>query len=291
MYTILNRIILTGTILFYTALSFAAKNEDTLPSSQPKSHTQTNTPQKIERKPIGLNFDLGWSSAFVFRGLNVFASNDQLDQHMLLSPSITWTIGQTGLCLSYWGGIQLSGDNISDNIDGGLGLEQDFALKYHRDLSKGFSFTAGFTYYSFFFADKENAGSTAPSYIEPSFTLHYQYYFSYCLMVSDFFGVQDQPSIRDISYFYIAPMISKGYSLVDCLTLDMSLGYGFKIFHEGNSNMDNTHDILLNTSLTYHFSAHYYLKPSVNLAWTNIKNKDFTDGLAFWGGLNIGIDI
>ena len=46
---------------------------------------------------VGINFDVGFATAYVFRGLNIFMDDDQRDQNMLISPGITWSIFDTGL--------------------------------------------------------------------------------------------------------------------------------------------------------------------------------------------------
>ena len=75
------------------------------------------------------------------------------------------------------------------------------------------------------------------------------------------------------------------------LGLDLGLGYGFKLFLEGNDGAANIHDVTLTVGLPIYPVSMFYITPSVNLAWTNIPGQDFGEELVVWGGLNMGVDL
>ncbi len=70
-------------------------------------------------KRYGINLDFGFASAYLFRGINMFQNNGQMNQHTLLAPSITWQVFDTGLSIGYIGVYQLNGGNTSKLIDAG----------------------------------------------------------------------------------------------------------------------------------------------------------------------------
>ena len=55
--------------------------------------------EETARESIGLNLDLGFATAYVFRGANVFQEDGQMNQNMLIAPGITWSIFDTGLSI------------------------------------------------------------------------------------------------------------------------------------------------------------------------------------------------
>jgi len=106
-------------------------------------------------------------------------------------------------------------------------------------------------------------------------------------------GLQDQDAIRGISYFYLNPSVARSFTLTEWAAVDLSLGYGFKAFNEDNNGMGNVHDLLLGVTLPIAIARlkPLYFKPSVNLAWTDVVDQSFSDGLVVWGGLNLGVDL
>ena len=106
-------------------------------------------------------------------------------------------------------------------------------------------------------------------------------------------GLHDQDAIRGISYFYLNPSVARSFTLTEWAAVDLSLGYGFKAFNEDNNGMGNVHDLLLGVTLPIAIARlkPLYFKPSVNLAWTDVVDQSFSDGLVVWGGLNLGVDL
>ncbi len=92
---------------------------------------------------IGLNLDVGFATAYVFRGWNMFQKDSQMDPHMLLAPGASWAIGDSGVTVSYWSAYQLTGTNMSANTDGALNDEQDLILTYDLELPSNVGLSLG----------------------------------------------------------------------------------------------------------------------------------------------------
>lgn len=246
---------------------------------------------EIARKSIGLNLDLGFATAYVFRGANVFQQDGQMNQNMLIAPGITWSIFDTGLSIGYWGAFQISGDNIGANIDGALGVEQDLFIAYELSLPHDLGLSFGLVYYFYPAADEKVAGASVPGYLEPAVGFGYFGVIDAGLNVAYFLGLQDEPGIRGISYLYLNPYLGKGFDFNEHVGLSLGLGYGFKLFKEGNDGAANIHDVTLTVGVPIRPAEIFYITPGVNLAWTNIPGEDFGGEIVFWGGINVGVDL
>lgn len=243
------------------------------------------------RESLGLDIDLGFATAYVFRGINVFQEDGQMNQNMFIAPGITWSIFETGLSIGYWGAFQISGSNISENIDAALGAEQDLLLVYELGLPRDLGLTFALAYYFYPGADVDVMGTKVPSYLEPAIGFGYFGILDAELKVMYFLGLQDEPGIRGISYLYINPHVGKSFSFNDTISLDAGIGYGFKLFNEGNDVAANVHDFVLNIGVPFLLGEIFYITPGVNLAWTNIPSEEFSGELVFWGGLNAGVTL
>lgn len=237
---------------------------------------------------LGLTIDLGLATSYVFRGWNLFQKDDQQDVALLLSPSVAWSIFDSGVTVGYWGAFQISGPNIQGNIDAALGLESDLFVLYDlalpADLTLGFALTA----YLYPAADEAVVGASFPAYIEPAARLTWSSVVDVSLGLAYFFGVQDQPAIRGISYLYLNPTVSKSFPLLPILSLDVKAGYGFKVFQEGNGGRSNVHDLLVGVALPIRPWGGLYVTPAVSAAWTDVEGKAFAKEIVVWGGLNVG---
>ncbi|TNF37880.1 MAG: hypothetical protein EP329_01925 [Deltaproteobacteria bacterium] len=239
-----------------------------------------------EGAALGLDANLGFATAYIFRGLNVFQEEGQMDANMLFAPGITWAIGDTGLTVGYLGSFQLTGHNIGAVIDAGLGAEQDLYVTWERELTPELTFGAALTAYLYPGADPDVCGARDPLYLEPAASLSYATFVDVGLWIGYFWGVQDKPAIRGISYLYVNPSLSKSVPLGGPVALDVKLAYGFKLFQEGNDGMSNVHDLLLAARLPISLGDRYTITPGLATAWTNIEGGDFGDGLAVVGGLD-----
>lgn len=270
--------------MFFTTLTSRASTE-----TEPEVAAPAPAPPKDDA--IGLNLDLGFASAYVFRGYNVFQKDSQLDQHTLLAPGVTWTVFHTGLSIGYWGAYQISGGDIDDRIDAALGAEQDIILGYTLGLPHDLSLAFSLVGYLYPFADKSDVGAKCPVFLEPGAGLAWAGPIDLSLKVSYFLGLQDEPAIRGISYLYVNPRVGKTFALHKRVKLSAGLGYGFKLWQEGNDGASNIHDVSLDVSLPIDIIGGLYIAPSVHTGWTNLVDKEFADELFAYGALNVGVNL
>jgi hypothetical protein len=242
-----------------------------------------------EDDAIGLNLDLGFASAYVFRGINVFQKDSQLDQHMLLAPGVTWAIFDTGLSIGYWGAYQISGGAISDRIDAGLGAEQDAILGYSLGLPHDLALSFGVTGYLYPWADETEAGTECPFYLEPGAGIAWAGPIDLSLKASYMLGLQGE--IRDFSYLYVNPRIGKTFAFGARVKLSVGLGYGFKRWQEGNDGAGNVHDVAVDVALPIDIASGLYVTPSVHAGWTNLVDRELEDELFVYGALNVGVNL
>jgi len=248
-----------------------------------------------EAKTYGVNLDLGFATIYNFRGLNTFQEEGQMDQNGAFFPSVTWSIGETGLYIGYWGAYQLSGNNIPEMVDGALGHEQDLYIGYDKSFGADdmFTFSAAFTYFFYPFASVEiDADNTVenPSIIEPLLGFGISAGVDLGLSVSYFAGIDD--ATKSLSHLYIKPSIAKSVSFGERFGLDMSLGMGFKVWtgEEGEKPEDNTVDLAIDFALPIALEGSLYAAPAVSLAWTNLDGVSAGNEYMVYGGLNIGAD-
>lgn len=268
-------IIIIGVALVFAGNSMAQDNPAQPKDSQNEESKEKKKYWKDKREPWQLDIGLEFSTSYNFRGLNVFARETQRDANMLLAPSVDWEIFDTGLSIGYWGGFQISGDNISDNVDSGIGAEQDILLGYGYDFkgrAEGLSASAGLAYYFYPAADEDIAGTSVPSYLEPSLGVSFSSILDIGISVSYFLGLQD--AVRDFSNLYISPFIAKSFTIHRQVGLDLAFSYGAKIWKDSDL-VDNTHDINIGIALPLKIAPYIFLTPNINLAWTNLEAEEF----------------
>jgi len=254
-------------------------------------------------EPIGLNLDIGFATAYVFRGWNMFQNSSQMDPHMLFAPGASWAIGETGVTLAYWSAYQITGSNIRANTEGAINVEQDLIVSYDMELTEDLGLSLALASYLYPAADSNVMGTTMPVYLDPMVALSYAAPVDLSLAVSYFAGVQDQPDIWGSSYLYLNPKVGKSWELDEHVGLDLGLGYGLKIPNEGLEG-DNIHDVTFTAATPiYPGGPSAYVTPSVGLAWTNVEDvtdettgevieaKGPGDGFVLWAGVNLGLDI
>ncbi len=269
------------------------------------------TKEEEEDKKIGLNLDLGFASAYLFRGWNVFQNDSQMNPNMLIAPGITWTVFGSGLSIGYWGAFQINGDNISSNIDEGIGAEQDLFVSYEATISDVTTVSLSLYFYFYPFADEDAAGTNVPAYLEPSFTINIALFVDLGLSLSHFVGLQD--AVKDYRYLYVNPTIGKSFALHEIVSLELCLGYGRKLFNDPDKMKDNVHDVLFTIALPIQITDTIYMTPNFGLVWTNVEpfysddsvqglvpapggnqlakgDLKYPDQVAVFGGLNIGAD-
>ena len=236
----------------------------------------------------GVNIDLSFATLYIFRGYNLFQGGGNRDPHLALMPSGTWTVFDTGLSITLFGAYQLNG-NVQENIDVGLGAEQDVIISYTRALPADLTLTATFIWYLYPFADPDQAGATLPSYLEPLAVLTWGGAVDVGLQLAYNAGVQE--ALADFRYIYIAPRVGRSFDLGDNGSLDLAFSLGMKLFTQGELTRDNSYDMLLSAAASLPMGDSAYLKPSLNLGWTNTAGLGVDEEILFWLGLAAGYDL
>jgi hypothetical protein len=238
----------------------------------------------------GVNLDLGFATHYVFRGLNLFMEDEQLDPHMLLAPGATWSVGDTGLSLGWWAAFQLNG-NVRDNIDAGAGLEQDAFAAYEFGLTDAVSLGIQLYAYMYPFADEAAAGTDgAPVWLEPGAWVTWSGAVDLGLTVTYMAGVQE--TLADYRYLYLSPSIGRSLELADALSLELAGSFGSKLWSGAGSKLqDNTFDVTVKAALPWYATDAFYVAPGVGVAWTNLAGLGCGGEIVVWGALNVGVDL
>lgn len=232
---------------------------------------------------IGLNLDLGFSTHYVFRGINLFMKDEQLDPHTLLAPSVTWTVADTGLTLGWWAAFQLNG-NVRENIDDGEGLEQDLFATYEYGLTE--SVALGFQIYGYFYPFAVDPYV----WLEPGASITWSTAVDVKLAVTYMAGLQD--ATYEESYLYVSPSVCRSFELNEPLTLELEASLGYKAWFLADQMFaDNTFDIGIKTGLAWAVSKTFYVTPAVGFAWTNLAGLSLGDEIIAFGALNVGADL
>jgi hypothetical protein len=253
--------------------------------SLPAVATAQEAPAEDGARPIGLNVDLGVQSAYLFRGINVFAESELLEQKAFLAPSLTWTGLDGRLAIGYWGAYQIVGSNIGAKIDAAAGAESDLVVSYSHALAEGLALSAGAVAYLYPMADEAVVGTSMPTVIEPIVGLGFSSVVDLGFKVSYFLPAQS--AIQSWRYLYLNPSVGKTLSLTETVGLSASAGFGYKALADFD---DNVLDVLVTVAAPVSFGA-LYVKPAVNLTWTNLESLGFGDEVSAFGGVNVGINL
>jgi hypothetical protein len=255
------------------------------------------SPEAETEKSVAFDVGVGISSAYVWRGYNLFQDTKQMDQNAMVSPALTLSLPATGLSFGYWGAYQLNGENKSVLVDAGVGAEQDLILGYERALSEQLTLSLGLTYYFYPMADEEIAGTSMPSYIEPAAGITYATFADLGLNLAYFHGLQEE--IKGTRHLYISPSLSKSFEIGASAAVEPSLSFGYKIFNDSEIK-DNVYDVLLSVGVPIEAGS-FSVTPSVNAAWTNLSDvpvgngteekRGFGDEYVVWGGLNLDYSV
>ena len=260
------------------------------PTSPPTDRGVASERGRWGRQDQMLNIDVEGSSAYVWRGINVFGEQ-QNTQAFSVFPSLTATFGR--ISLGYWGAFQLSGDNKSELVDRGVGGQNNFILKYNSYFDNGLVYSAMLTYWIYPFANEEVAGTATPMYLEPGVGLSYLAGADLGLYVGYYRGLQDV--IQPNSFLYINPSIGKTFSLNEDLGLALGLSAGYKVFTDDPPAKDRAFDLALNVSLAIPFN-NMYITPGLHAAYATrdeavVPNAGFSDSFVAWAGVHVGYDV
>ncbi len=240
---------------------------------------------------MSLTLDLGVGSAYVWRGANLwFGLADNKKQALSVFPGVTFAAGD--LSVFYWGAYQLSGDTKGANADNGIGAEQDLGLSYALSLNDEMGVSLWATYYVYPFADTDALDGT-PMYLEPGATLSYSSAVNLGLGVSYYKALTLTDANDVLSHIYLNPSVGKDLELSPELALNLSAGFGYKVFTSSDYDAEvtgNRWDVIGNVGLTYSVGD-LYLKPAVHVGTTEVPESIDESGLFYWGGLNVGYGI
>jgi hypothetical protein len=239
-----------------------------------------------EDEGSGVTLSAGLSSIYYWRGRNLFAEKEINDQNALFSIGASYAIGD--FSISYWGGFQILGDNIGDNLDAGLGAEQDILFGWESEIAESLTLATTLALYFYPLAKEEAAGTAFPFYIEPQAVLTYSTAVDLKLGLFYYYGIQS--AIESERYLYVNPGVEKSIELGETLGLDLAGAFGLKI-PTGDAAKDaydatNTQDVLVSAALPWSFGEGMSLAPKLSFAWTNIDGADFADSYMTFGGVD-----
>ena len=239
-----------------------------------------------EEEGLGLTLTAGLSSIYYWRGKNLFAEKEVNDQNALASVGASYALGD--FSISYWGGYQILGDNIGDNLDGGTGAEQDLVLGWESELAPSLTLATALAFYFYPLAKEEAAGTSLPCYLEPAVVLSYATAVDLKLGLYYYYGLQS--ATEGERYLYLNPGVGKSIELGETLGLDLAGSFGYKLptgdaakdTYDGN----NTQDLLVSAALPWSFGEGMSLAPKLSFGWTNIDGADFADSYMTFGGVD-----
>lgn len=242
---------------------------------------------------IGLSLGAGFSSMYMFRGKNLFADEDagMNDQNGMVNFSAEYALGN--FAVGYWNVHQVIGHNISQKMDEYTGSEHDLYVTYSDDLAGDLSWSAGLGLYVYPLANK--VSDQIPYYLEPSAGLTWSGPVEVGLGVSYYRGMPED--MQSESYIYLHPVVTRGFELTDVLGLEVSAGFGYKIFDEeqarveGQTTDDNAYDAVVTVGVPWSVMDNLTVTASANAGWSNFYGMDMTDELMEWGALNVSWDI
>lgn len=261
--------------------------------SSPALAQETEAAPEEEAGGIGLNLDLLASSAYVFRGANLFGYDadgvlQQMALHPLVAPSLTVS-GDRGVYAGMFWAFQTLGDNRQLNVESGYGNEMDLYLGWDgwSFAEEAFSVAPMLTAYTYPFSTSEAAGAYFATWMEPSVALTWSTAVDVGLNVAYCWGLQ----APDTSYAYFGPSVSTEIALGDSAALTPTVMGGYKLFRGGSQGVDNVLDVEVDVELSWSPTDWLYLTPAVHGAWTNLVDRPFSEEYVAWGSLNVGTDL
>ena len=231
----------------------------------------------------GVTIDIGVESAYVSRGLNVLQKGSQLDQNPIVSPSLSWAIGDSGFTLGVVGTYQWAGDNREDLIKAGVGNQQDINLMYERKIKGPVTAYLGLTYSFFPFADPAVAGTQVPSVLEPKVAVSVHTAIDLGLQVAYSGCLQD--AIAGGRHLYIHPVIWKTFEIDADNAVDVTVSGGAKLWDDPTMT-DNVADVQADIVYSRSVGSSIHAKPGVHYAWTNLDGLPFEKQQVIWVSLH-----
>jgi hypothetical protein len=181
-----------------------------------------------EAPAVRVSGSLGWASAYVFRGYNAFGGGVTGEQDGLWNAS-SRADHRSGAWVSWWGGMQASGDDIDANVDAVWGGEQDLVLGWDRALGRGWTGTVSGTAMIYpLAAPSVSAPGQVPVYAEPAVILtHTDDTTTFGTRASWLYGVQDE--LAAYRYVYVGANGLRTTDLGDGWFIDVGASLNAKL--------------------------------------------------------------
>ncbi len=265
------------------AATDAAPTRTAEPAAAPMAPAE---PAAAEPEPVGVSVYVGFWSVYPWRGANVFATDSLRDQNGMVDVGMSYTTG--GFTFGYWSAYQVLGDNILENIAGGLGDEQDLTFGYDFTLPEDVTLSLGTAAYLFPFAQKEQTGTAFTAYLEPSVAFAWDGPVSVSGAVSYYAGA---PKVFwSDNYLYLHAAVGGTVPIKGDTGLDLSLGFGHKLFTAAQDSHDNREDLGLTLGVPLDLGHGVWVSPTANLAWTNLADLPVADELMPYIAVEFGLD-
>lgn len=249
---------------------------------------RADKPAAPPREPLGLRIDLGYASAYNYRGLNYFGGGNQLAQRGMLAPSVSWTIGKTGLSLAYLSAYPIHGPNPGELMKSGYGGEQDLTLTYSRSFTGSLSASAWIAGSAYPFASPAVAGTRVPVYLDPGASITYSTFVDLSLSASFMVGLQT--AIEAYRYAYLRPTVARKLTINDRVAVETAAGAGLKLFVVSAAPPGNRVDLSADVRVPIKIGSGY-VAPGIHYAWSDVGDRPATTGHMVFGSFNTGIDL
>ena len=234
---------------------------------------------------LGLTIDVGFATAYFYRGLNVFSGEGMMEQHGFVAPSLTWSVLDGKLQFGYWGAWQVMGGNVGENIDAGLGAENDFSVSYDHALTERLTLSPGLGVFLYPLAEESAAGTRVPTILEPTVGLTWDGPLEIGLRCSYFLPTQQ--ALLPTRHLYLNPTIGKSFELTRRVGLTASAGFGYKALAGFE---DNVFDALVTVAAPVALGL-FSVTPAVSFVWTNFDGLGLAEEVAVFGGVNAAVSL
>ncbi len=264
----------------------APASEAAAPADEKPAEGEAAAEGEAEEEGLGLSFGLGYSSLYNWRGRNLLAGEDEArnTQAGMINPALSYTVGE--LTIAYWAAFQTNGTAKAYNTDNALNHEHDLVFTVEHAVTDEFTVTPQMAFYYYPAADFEEVGARLPMYVEPSLALAYATVVDLKLFTAWYAGVQN--ALMDERYLYLNPSVAKSLEVSEMVGVDLSLGYGYKIYTSDFEATENLHDINFTAGVPLSFVDGLTVTPSASFVWSDW---DSNGSVMTFGGLNVTYDL
>lgn len=216
---------------------------------------------------VRVSGNLGWASAYVFRGYNAFGGGVTGEQDGLWTASARADHG-SGAWAAWWGGFQASGDDIDANIDAVWGGEQDLVVGWDHSLGADWVGTTSFTAMVYpLAAPSVAAANQVPVYVEPAVAVVRPGTTTFGARASWLYGVQ--PELEAYRYAYVGMNVLRTTDLGDGWWIDVGASFNGKLAAPEAFGPSNRIDGSLDATLRRALSRRATLAPGLHVVCTD----------------------